>query len=115
MVFILFPPKGEFYHFTNILATDVQTYNLSCIIGILEEAQISKSIIFFLKYPRKGKIKTRLAKAFGDTFVLELYECFIRDMLDKLEPIRERLKRGEWVIILILKDFLLKPFRFSRI
>ena len=65
----------------------MKTCHLSCIIGIFEEVQISKGIIFFLKYPRKGKIKTRLAKAYGDTFVLKLYECFIRDMLEKLESI----------------------------
>jgi hypothetical protein len=62
----------------------LKTCNLSCIIGIFEEVQTSKGVIFFLKYPRKGKIKTRLAKAFGDTFVLKLYKCFIRDMLVKL-------------------------------
>lgn len=40
--------------------------------------------VLFLKYPQKGKIKTRLANIIGDTFTLQLYECFIRDMLDKL-------------------------------
>jgi rSAM/selenodomain-associated transferase 2/rSAM/selenodomain-associated transferase 1 len=38
----------------------------------------------FLKYPQKGTIKTRLAKRIGDNLTLRLYECFIRDMLDKL-------------------------------
>jgi rSAM/selenodomain-associated transferase 2/rSAM/selenodomain-associated transferase 1 len=41
-------------------------------------------LVLFLKYPQKGKIKTRLAKRIGDTVTLQLYECFIRDMLDKL-------------------------------
>jgi rSAM/selenodomain-associated transferase 2/rSAM/selenodomain-associated transferase 1 len=41
-------------------------------------------LILFLKYPQKGTIKTRLAKRIGDTLTLRLYECFIRDMLDKL-------------------------------
>ena len=42
-------------------------------------------LVFFLKYPQKGKIKTRLAKVIGDSVTLELYQCFIRDMLDKLK------------------------------
>jgi rSAM/selenodomain-associated transferase 2/rSAM/selenodomain-associated transferase 1 len=41
-------------------------------------------LVLFLKYPQKGTIKTRLAKRIGDTLTLRLYECFIRDMLDKL-------------------------------
>ena len=42
-------------------------------------------LIFFLKYPQKEKIKTRLAKVIGDSFTLELYRCFILDMLEKLK------------------------------
>jgi rSAM/selenodomain-associated transferase 2/rSAM/selenodomain-associated transferase 1 len=41
-------------------------------------------LVLFLKYPQKGTIKTRLAKSIGDTLTLQLYECFIRDMVDKL-------------------------------
>lgn len=41
-------------------------------------------LVLFLKYPQKGTIKTRLAKVIGDSFALQLYERFIRDMLDKL-------------------------------
>jgi rSAM/selenodomain-associated transferase 2/rSAM/selenodomain-associated transferase 1 len=44
-------------------------------------------LVLFLKYPQKGTIKTRLAKRIGDTLTLQLYECFIRDMLDKLTPL----------------------------
>lgn len=51
------------------------------------KSKTGKGVIFFLKFPLKGKIKTRLAKAVGDTFALKLYECFIRDMLDKLESV----------------------------
>ena len=40
-------------------------------------------LVLFLKYPQKGTVKTRLAKRIGDTLTLRLYECFIRDMLDK--------------------------------
>jgi rSAM/selenodomain-associated transferase 2/rSAM/selenodomain-associated transferase 1 len=41
-------------------------------------------LVLFLKYPQKGTIKTRLAKSIGDTLTLQLYECFIQDMLDKV-------------------------------
>jgi len=41
-------------------------------------------LVFFLKFPQKGKIKTRLAKAIGDSLTLKLYQCFIPDLLDKL-------------------------------
>lgn len=44
-------------------------------------------LVLFLKYPQKGTIKTRLAKVIGDSFALQLYECFIRDMLEKLTPL----------------------------
>jgi rSAM/selenodomain-associated transferase 2/rSAM/selenodomain-associated transferase 1 len=49
-----------------------------------QKKQIKCGLVLFLKYPQKGKIKTRLAKRIGDTLTLQLYECFIRDMLDKL-------------------------------
>ncbi len=45
---------------------------------------IARGIIFLLKYPQKGKVKTRLASEKGETFTLKLYECFVRDMLKKL-------------------------------
>lgn len=45
---------------------------------------VDRGIIFLLKYPQKGKVKTRLASEKGETFTLKLYECFIRDMLKKL-------------------------------
>ena len=51
------------------------------------KSKTGMGVIFFFKFPQKGKIKTRLAKAVGDTFALKLYECFIRDMLDKLESV----------------------------
>ena len=41
-----------------------------------------RALIFFLKYPEKGRVKTRLAQTLGDDFVLELYRCFISDILE---------------------------------
>jgi rSAM/selenodomain-associated transferase 1 len=49
-------------------------------------------LVFFLKFPRKGNIKTRLAKAIGNTMTLKLYQCFILDLLDKLIPLRDNNK-----------------------
>ncbi len=49
--------------------------------------ETGECLILLLKYPQQGKVKTRLAKAVGDGLTLELYECFIRDMLDKLESL----------------------------
>ncbi len=41
-------------------------------------------IIFFIKNPEKGKIKTRLAKDLNEEFVLDLYKCFVNDILSTL-------------------------------
>ncbi|NIM12196.1 MAG: DUF2064 domain-containing protein [Candidatus Aminicenantes bacterium] len=49
-------------------------------------------LVFFLKFPQKGNIKTRLAKAIGNTLTLKLYECFILDMLDKLISLQDNNK-----------------------
>lgn len=38
-------------------------------------------IIVFVKAPVKGKVKTRLAEAVGDTAALALYRCFAADVL----------------------------------
>ena len=40
-----------------------------------------KVVILFLKSPEKGVVKTRLAKALGEDLTLELYQCFIADIL----------------------------------
>lgn len=42
------------------------------------------AIVLFLKYPEKGKVKTRLADTLGDELTLELYTAFITDMGAKL-------------------------------
>lgn len=39
------------------------------------------AIIFFLRYPERGKVKTRLAQDIGDELAYGLYLCFIRDLL----------------------------------
>jgi len=42
-------------------------------------------ILFFVKYPRPGLVKTRLAEQLGNTEVIELYRCFVLDILDTLK------------------------------
>ena len=37
-----------------------------------------------IRHPEPGKVKTRLAKVYGDAFVAELYGCFVDDLLDRL-------------------------------
>lgn len=40
------------------------------------------AVIVFIKYPEKGRVKTRLAKGVGDAAALALYRCFVMDVLD---------------------------------
>ncbi|NQY24841.1 MAG: glycosyltransferase [Campylobacteraceae bacterium] len=42
-------------------------------------------LIIFVKEPKKGFVKTRLANKLGDEFVLELYKCFVKDLLVNVE------------------------------
>ncbi|MDY6904993.1 MAG: TIGR04282 family arsenosugar biosynthesis glycosyltransferase [Thermodesulfobacteriota bacterium] len=43
--------------------------------------------LLFVKAPVSGQVKTRLAATLGDDTALNLYQCFVADMLDKLESI----------------------------
>ena len=47
----------------------------------LVETRIDRLIIF-VKWPEKGKVKTRLAADLGEDAVYELYKCFVEDLLD---------------------------------
>lgn len=42
----------------------------------------NSAVITFIKSPEKGRVKTRLAKGVGETAALELYQCFVMDVLD---------------------------------
>lgn len=42
------------------------------------------TVILFMKSPEKGRVKTRLAKGVGKDKALELYQCFVMDLLDML-------------------------------
>ena len=39
-------------------------------------------LLLFVKYPDKGKVKSRLSKEFGEDTVLLLYEAFVLDVLE---------------------------------
>jgi rSAM/selenodomain-associated transferase 2/rSAM/selenodomain-associated transferase 1 len=44
-----------------------------------------KGLFMFLKYPEKGKVKTRLAQSVGDIKAVELYKEFVEELLAKLQ------------------------------
>ena len=46
------------------------------------------ALIIFLKYPERGRVKTRIASSHGDDFALDLYNAFIRDILDMSVSVR---------------------------
>jgi rSAM/selenodomain-associated transferase 1 len=50
----------------------------------LELVNKTNCILFFVKFPGVGKVKTRLAKAVGSAAASRLYEHFTTDMLDIL-------------------------------
>jgi hypothetical protein len=49
-------------------------------------------LLLFVKYPDKGKVKSRLSKEFGEDTVLLLYEAFVLDVLDTLNKGKYRFK-----------------------
>lgn len=44
----------------------------------------SSEILVFAKSPRRGRVKTRLARTLGDETALRLYRAFVADLLDTL-------------------------------
>lgn len=48
-----------------------------------------KALIVFLKYPEKGKVKTRLAKSIGEENALKMYRKFVKDTLDNVIAIKD--------------------------
>ena len=44
-------------------------------------------LLFFMKCPEKGKVKTRLAKEIGAIVTVELYKNFVLDLLSTLEKL----------------------------
>ena len=46
----------------------------------------ARCLAVLVRHPEPGKVKTRLAKAYGDAFVAELYGYFVDDLLEALAP-----------------------------
>lgn len=44
-------------------------------------------MLFFVKYPVEGKVKTRLAAKLGEEIVIELYKSFVLDMLSTIQQL----------------------------
>ncbi len=42
-------------------------------------------VIMFVKEPKLGFVKTRLSKDCGEEFTLDLYKCFIHDLISTLK------------------------------
>jgi len=53
---------------------------------------LSKCIILFVKYPEKGKVKTRLSAELGAETTRNLYKCFVSDLIGILEKKRYTFK-----------------------
>jgi rSAM/selenodomain-associated transferase 1 len=49
-------------------------------------------ILLFVKYPDKGKVKSRLSNALGEDTVLRLYEAFVFDLLETVNKGKYRFK-----------------------
>ena len=53
---------------------------------------LSRCIILLVKYPEKGKVKTRLSAELGDETTQHLYKCFVSDLIGTLEQKRYTFK-----------------------
>ncbi len=45
----------------------------------------NKALIVFLKYPEKGKVKTRLAKDFDESFATEFYKLCVEKLISDIK------------------------------
>ena len=45
---------------------------------------MSEALALFARFPRSGRVKTRLAASIGDGPALQLYEAFLLDVIDRL-------------------------------
>jgi uncharacterized protein len=58
----------------------------------LENMHDKTCVLVFVKYPDKGKVKSRLVKEFGEDTVLRLYEGFVLDILETIREGEYRIK-----------------------
>lgn len=52
---------------------------------------MNSTLLFFVKFPQNGAVKTRLAKDIGADQAAALYRCFVLDMLETLARIPQRI------------------------
>lgn len=52
----------------------------------------NQCILFFAKSPIKGRVKTRLSAEIGDDQAVELYKCFVEDLIALLEGLKLHFK-----------------------
>jgi uncharacterized protein len=52
----------------------------------------TRCLLLFVKYPDRGKVKSRLSKEFGEDTVLPLYEAFVLDVLETVNKAKYRFK-----------------------
>jgi len=50
---------------------------------VIEDTE-HRSILLFVRYPEKGRVKTRLETHLNQDEILRLYQCFVEDILDTL-------------------------------
>jgi len=62
----------------------------TCIRSIIrmQLAHMNNNILLFVKYPEKGEVKTRLAKATGDSKAVSLYKCFVDEIIKTLRKVK---------------------------
>jgi rSAM/selenodomain-associated transferase 1 len=57
----------------------------------VEDSLLKKSkndgILFFVKYPEIGQVKSRLSAQMDKTFVVTVYKCFVEDILNMLQEL----------------------------
>jgi len=53
---------------------------------------IDTCILFFIKYPSVGNVKTRLGKVIGEDVATSLYRHFVQDMLKGFEKVESQLR-----------------------
>ncbi len=90
---------------------------MSSISNVLKEKPAGR-VIFFVKIPERGSVKTRLAASLGSNVAVTLYKAFVSDILDMLKkggyplsvafcPGHKREKAEKW----LGSDFHLMPQR----
>ena len=65
----------------NAVYDGCESGKVSEILSIEDMETKTDRLIIFVKWPEKGRVKTRLSAAFGEEAVLEIYRCFVEDII----------------------------------